>query len=68
MTFSNSEKQARFRARNVIVLTDGAEDIAAKLIDMDDKAKLAKVAMLISKRVLPDSEVVSQFECNRSSD
>jgi len=52
----------------VIVLTDSAEDIAAKLIGMDDKAKLAKVAMLISKRVLPDSEVVSQFECNRSSD
>jgi hypothetical protein len=47
MTFTNSEKQARFRARNVIVLTDSAEDIAAKLIGMADKAKLAKIAMLI---------------------
>jgi len=51
MTFANSEKQACFRARNVVVLTDSAENIAAKLIGMKNKAKLAKIAMLISKQV-----------------
>jgi hypothetical protein len=48
MALSNAEKQARFRSRNVVVLTDHARDIAAKLIDMDDQNKLRKVARYVN--------------------
>jgi len=36
MPLTNAQKQRRFRDRNVIVLTDRAEDIAEKLMDMED--------------------------------
>jgi hypothetical protein len=47
MALSNAEKQARWRERNVIALTDRAEDIAWKLIEMDDQDKLRKIAKFI---------------------
>jgi hypothetical protein len=47
MPLTNAEKQARWRERNVAVLTDQAEAIAEKLIGMD-QTKLRKVSELIS--------------------
>ena len=44
MALSNAEKQARFRDRNVVLLTGDAQAIAGKLIDMDDQGKLRKIA------------------------
>jgi hypothetical protein len=43
MPLTNAQKQRRFRDRNVIVLTDRAEDIAEKLMDMEDQKKLRKI-------------------------
>lgn len=51
MALTNAEKQRRFRDRNVIVLTDRAEEIAEKLIDMEDQAKLRKVARLVGNHL-----------------
>ena len=48
MALTNAEKQARWRSRNQIVLTEDARDIAAKLIDMDDQAKLRRVAKFVN--------------------
>ena len=36
MALTNAENQARWRARNVILLTDRAPYIAQKLIEMDE--------------------------------
>ncbi|KRQ03093.1 hypothetical protein [Bradyrhizobium manausense] len=48
MALTNAEKQARWRDKNVIKLTDHAVDIAEKLIEMDDQKKLAKLAKFIN--------------------
>jgi hypothetical protein len=48
MPLSNAEKQRRWRDRNQIVLTDSAADIAEKLIEMDDQAKLKKITRFIN--------------------
>jgi hypothetical protein len=48
MALSNAEKQARWRERNMISLTEHAMEIASKLIEMDDQAKLRKIAKLIN--------------------
>lgn len=48
MALTNAEKQKRWRERHQAVLTERAEDIAAKLMGMENKAKLRKVAALIS--------------------
>src|SRR6516164_6842570 len=48
MALSNAEKQARWRERNIISLTDRVEDIAWKLIEMDDQDKLRKLAKFIN--------------------
>ncbi len=47
MALTNAQKQRRFGDRNVIVLTDRAEQIAEKLIDMEDQKKLRRIAKLI---------------------
>jgi len=44
MALTNAQKQRRFGDRNVIVLTDRAEQIAEKLIDMEDQKKLRRIA------------------------
>jgi hypothetical protein len=44
---SNAEKQARWRDRNVVCLTADAQEIAAKLIGMDDQQKLRRVARYV---------------------
>jgi hypothetical protein len=48
MALSNAEKQARFRDRNVVLLTGDAQAIAGKLIDMDDQGKLRKIARYVN--------------------
>jgi hypothetical protein len=48
MALTNAEKQARWRERNIVKLTDPANEIAAQLIGMDDQAKLRKIAKFIN--------------------
>jgi hypothetical protein len=48
MALTNAEKQERWRKRNQVVLTDSAKRIAAKLIAMDDEAKLRKIANYVN--------------------
>jgi hypothetical protein len=51
MPLSNSEKQRRFKKRNVIVLTRNADDIAAQLIDMRDQDRLREAVKKLRKVV-----------------
>jgi hypothetical protein len=48
MALTNAEKQQRWRERNQVVLTDRAETIAERLIDMEDQAKLRKISRFIN--------------------
>jgi hypothetical protein len=48
MALSNAEKQARWRQRYQVVLTQDAREIAGKLIEMADQAKLRRVARFIN--------------------
>lgn len=50
MGLSNAERQARWRERNQVTLTEGAEEIAAKLTAMDGP-KLRKVAALMAEHL-----------------
>jgi hypothetical protein len=43
MALTNAEKQRRWKERNQVALTWDAEDIAEKLMDMEDQAKLGKI-------------------------
>ena len=47
MALTNAEKQARWRERNVVKLTDDAESIAWQLMHMDDQKKLLKISRYI---------------------
>ena len=44
---TNAQRQARWRERNVVVLTADARDIAARLIAMEE-TKLRKVAAVVN--------------------
>jgi len=48
MALTNAQKQARWRKRHQVVLTDPAKRIAAKLIAMPDEAKLRKIANYVN--------------------
>ena len=48
MPFTNAQKQARWRDRNMIVLSASAEQIASKLTATDDLHKLHKLAALLN--------------------
>jgi hypothetical protein len=48
VALTNAEKQRRWRERNQVVLTERTEDIAEKLIDMEDQKKLRKISTLIN--------------------
>jgi hypothetical protein len=43
MPLTSAEKQARYRARNVVLLTGDAHTIADKLMEMEDPAKLIEI-------------------------
>ena len=48
VALTNAQKQERWRTRNQVVLTDPAKRIAAKLIAMDDEAKLRKISSYVN--------------------
>ena len=48
MALTNAEKQARWRNRHMVVLTEDAATIAEKLIDMADQAKLKRIAKYVN--------------------
>jgi hypothetical protein len=45
---TNAQKQDRYRERHQVLLTARAEEIAEKLIEMADQAKLRKIARLVN--------------------
>jgi hypothetical protein len=53
MPLTSAEKQARYRARNIVLLTAGAQAIADKLMEMEDQAKLIQVMALLKGRLDP---------------
>jgi hypothetical protein len=53
MPLSSAEKQARYRARNVVLLTADARAIADKLLEIEDQAKLIQVAGLLREKLHP---------------
>jgi hypothetical protein len=53
MPLTSAEKQARYRARNMILLTADARAIADKLMAMEDRAKLVQVVALLRNRLEP---------------
>jgi hypothetical protein len=53
MPLTSAEKQARYRDRNVLLLTADAHAIAEKLIGMEDQAKLVEIVALLKGRLEP---------------
>jgi hypothetical protein len=53
MPLTSAEKQARYRKRNVVLLTADAHAIADKLMAMEDQAKLIQVVGLLKNRLDP---------------
>ena len=53
MPLTSAEKQARYRKRNVVLLTADAHAIADKLMAMEDQAKMIQVAGLLKNRLDP---------------
>jgi hypothetical protein len=53
MPLTSAEKQARFRKRNVVLLTADAHAIVDKLMAMEDQAKLIQVVGLLKNRLDP---------------
>src|SRR5262249_41697064 len=51
MPLTSAEKQARYRERNVVLLTADAHAIADKLMAMEDQAKLIQVVGLLKNRL-----------------
>jgi hypothetical protein len=61
MPLTNAEKQQRWRDRNMVVLTADARDIAEKLIEMGDQAKLRKVARYVNDHLRhPDRDAMER--------
>ena len=53
MPLTSAEKQARYRKRNVVLLTADAHAIADKLMEMQDQAKLIQIVALLKDRLDP---------------
>jgi hypothetical protein len=53
MPLTSAEKQARYRARNVVLLTAPVHAIADKLMEMEDQAKLIQIVALLKGRLDP---------------
>jgi hypothetical protein len=72
MALSNAEKQARWRERNIIKLTDHSVDIAEKLLAMD-RDKLVVILETIKERMsaplaikAPRSRAAADRECQQA--
>jgi hypothetical protein len=48
MALTNAEHQRRWRKRNLVSLTADGREIARKLLEMDDRAKLALIVGLLN--------------------
>jgi hypothetical protein len=53
MPLTGAEKQARYRARNILLLTADARAIADRLMEIGDQAKLFQIAALLKNRLNP---------------
>jgi hypothetical protein len=53
MPLTSAEKQANYRARNVVLLTGDAHAIASKLMGMEDQAKLIQIVSILKDRIDP---------------
>ena len=53
MPLTSAEKQARYRARNVVLLTGDAHTIADKLMEMEEQAKLIQIVTILKGRIDP---------------
>jgi hypothetical protein len=61
MALSNAEKQARFRDRNVVLLTGDAQAIAGRLIDLVDRGKLRRIAHYVNDHLRhPDRDATER--------
>jgi len=61
MALSNAEKQARFRDRNVVLLTGDAQTVAGKLIAMDNQGKLRRIARYVNDHLRhPDRDAIEK--------
>jgi hypothetical protein len=47
MPLTSAEKQARYRTRNLVLLTADAGVIVDKLLQMEDQVKLTRIAALL---------------------
>ena len=56
MPLSNAEKQARWRKRNVIVLTAGPFEIVQRLVAMEDQVTLRLIVALLNKHLNPGKD------------
>jgi hypothetical protein len=57
MPLTSAEKQARYRSRNVVLLTADAHAIADKLMEMEDQAKLFQIVTLLKDRIDPQGSL-----------
>jgi hypothetical protein len=53
MPLTSAEKQARYRERNIVLLTASADDIARKLLGMEDQIKVLQVFGLLRNQLAP---------------
>jgi hypothetical protein len=51
MPLTGAEKQARYRARNVVLLSADAPAIADRLLEMEDQAKLIQIVAILKGRL-----------------
>jgi hypothetical protein len=56
MPLSNAEKQARWRKRNVIVLTASPFEIVRRLVAMEDQVSLRLIVALLNKHLKPGND------------
>jgi len=67
MALSNAQKQARWRAHNVLVLTSSAATIAEMLIEMPDQAKLRSIARKISAHLARNRKLTRKEKHNAAN-
>jgi hypothetical protein len=67
MALTNAEKQQRWKERNQVALTWDADDIAAKLIAMEDQAKLRKIVSYLKDHLKHPDLFSSSANNNQNS-
>jgi hypothetical protein len=59
MPLTSAEKQARYRDRNMVLLTADAPSIVGKLMEMEDQAKLIQIVALLKRPAGREPKAVS---------